>query len=205
MNITREIMNNFVASLESGRLSEAEKDLLGQSLFYYCSGNDPSPIVAFGSEIPLYVYVDSFVYIRESFSEKAKELYSRLDKNKLKKKASVTPKLSGRLKTAYNAELSLWESNDGNAFLLLFVQADAIDGYKSIYGSSEMNYIQPKYVCNYRYELRDRGILDQLEKRVQYILGHCHNSKYRLVGEIQHLDRSDEKIGIYQRLYYYIF
>ena len=205
MNITREIMNNFAAALESGRMSEEEKDLLGQSLFYYCSGIDPSPIAALGATVPLYVYVDSFVYIKDGFSATSKELYSRLEKHKFKNKATVTPKLKGRLKNASNAELSLWIADNGEAFLLLFVQADAIDGYEAIYGSSEMNYLQPKYVCNYRYELRERGVISQLEKRVQYILGHCFDPKYRQVGEIPHLDRPDEKIGIYHRFYYYLF
>ena len=205
MNITREIMNNFTAALESGRMSEEEKDLLGQSLFYYCSGTDPSPIVALGSTVPLYVYVDSFVYIRNGFTAESKELYSELEKTKFKKQTKLTLPSKGRLAKSQNAELTLWKTAEGEHFLLLFVQADAVEGYQSIYGNSDMNYIQPAYVCNYRYELRERGILDQLEKRVQYILGHCFDPKYRRVGEIPHLDRPDEKIGIYHRFYYYLF
>lgn len=34
------------------------KEHLKESLFYYCAGKDPSPIITFKTNFPLYVYVD---------------------------------------------------------------------------------------------------------------------------------------------------
>ena len=48
-----------------GRPFDDVRGLLEASLFYYCSGKDPTPVVAFGAEYPLYVYVDSLVYQRK--------------------------------------------------------------------------------------------------------------------------------------------
>ena len=52
--------------------------LLENSLFYYCSGNDPSPIFAFGTKFPLYIYVDSFIFMKEPFPIAAEWLYNKL-------------------------------------------------------------------------------------------------------------------------------
>ena len=51
------------------------KEHLKESLFYYCAGKDPSPIIAFKNTYPLYAYVDKKDY--------SNELYKRLNNHKL--------------------------------------------------------------------------------------------------------------------------
>lgn len=45
--------------LENGISNNNERELLAQSFFYYCCGKDPTPIVHFGSDYPLYIYSDT--------------------------------------------------------------------------------------------------------------------------------------------------
>ena len=114
----------------------------------------------------------------------------------------------GRLRKAAHAELTLWEDATGAEFLLLLAQTDAAEGYRSIYGDG-MNYVQPMYLCNILHELACPDILLQVEKRVQYILGHCHSPKYRVVGAYDylgdHASSDGYKAELYCRLYYYLF
>ena len=206
--LSRENINEIVFMLENDVLTDNGKDLLGQSLFYYCSGKDPAPIIAFGAKIPLYVYVDSFVTISNSFEVESKELYGRLKKANYSLAEKRNLKAIGRLKNAKNAELTLWENRDGNYFALLFAQCDANLGYEGIY-KEKGNYIQPKYICNYRYETVNFELLGQVEKRVEYIMGHCFNPKYRCVGEYDYYGdyhfNSKCKIKLYRRHFYYLF
>lgn len=164
--------------------SSCDTDVLRQSLFYYCSGKDPTPIAAFGAKIPLYVYVDSFIYMKNDFFTEKAELYKRLIRLNFSLSKKIALKLRGRLKAGENAELTIWKTAQGANFALLFVQGDAEETFKSIYrGSKNGNYIKPRYVCNYRYELRDKVILEQLEKRAEYIMGHCFEPNFRCIGE----------------------
>lgn len=203
---SKQMMNQITAMLENDSLTDHDRDLLGQSLFYYGSGKDPSPIIALGAKIPLYVYADSFAFTKNDFVKEAEELYQRLQKNGF----CLTEKLSlicqNRLQDAENAELTLWESTSGDCFALLFVQDDAIDAFTNLYEESE-NYIQPRYVCNYRYELSYLGILKTVEKRAEYILGHCFDPKYRCIAEFDyHGDYgSDCKMKLYRRFFYYLY
>ena len=204
---TSEALDRLSDMLGYPLLTDGEKDMLGQSLFYYCSGKDPTPIIALGAKIPLYVYVDSLHFDDDAFSSATAELYARLKKHGflLCEKRNLEP--NGRLSECSNADATLWKNASGESFLLLYVQGDAALTYGSIYADEE-NYIQPKYICNYRYELRDRGLLSQVEKRVEYILGHCHDPKYRCIDEYAYYgDYGEKDVGVklYRRLYYYLF
>lgn len=66
--------------IENGISNNAERELLAQSLFYYCSGIDPTPIIAFGSDYPLYIYSDIIDYGNGDFNKTMNVLYERLFK-----------------------------------------------------------------------------------------------------------------------------
>lgn len=157
------------------------KELLKESLFYYCAGKDPSPIIAFKTNFPLYVYVDKKDY--------SNELYKRLSNHnfKLIEKQEILP----------NTTLSVWKYNE-NTFYLIYAQNDASMAFKKIYDN-----IIPKCVCNYRYELSNRSLLQQIEKRADYILGHCFDDKFIVVDEIQYYGdysfNKDVKIKLYKQ------
>ena len=175
------------------------RDLPEQSLFYYCSGKDPTPIVAFGAEYPLYVYVDSLVYQRKDLDGTVGDLYRSLRKSGLQMTESLrlpvedTPEIKG-------AEVSLWETKEGERFLLLFLQADAEKGFCHLYGGRG-NYALPRCVCNYRYEMPRRGVLEEVEDRVPFVLGHCFNRRYRCVGQYDYLGDygGRETVKLYRR------
>lgn len=201
IKLTKETMYQFATMLENGTMTDSIRDLLGQSLFYYCSGKDPTPIAAFGAKTPLYVYVD----INKDFVTGTQELYDRLKNLNFYHIESHALRTTGRLQKAKNAELTLWNTDKGESFILLFVQGDAIEGFKSIYTDS-INYIQPKCICNCRYELNDLDVFYQLEKRVEYILGHCYNPKYRCIQEYDYLgDYASFKVGLFHRFFYYLY
>jgi hypothetical protein len=200
-------MDNVFSFLENNELTDKSRDILGQSLFYYCSGVDPTPIVAFGAKIPLYVYVDSFCIESGSIPQKIQILYDRLNSRGFKLVKARQLKTLGRFNMANYAELTEWNTISGDSFMLLFVVGDAKESYENIYSESS-NYIQPKYVCNYRYETPSLGILKVVEKRAEYILGHCFNSKYRCVEEIDYLGdygSPSDKLQLYRRHFYYLY
>ena len=157
------------------------KEFLKESLFYYCSGKDPSPIIAFKNNYPLYVYVDKKDY--------SNELSKRLSDHNFKmlEKQEILP----------NTTLSMWKYNK-NTFYLIYAQNDASKAFKKIYGD-----IVPKCICNYRYELSNRSLLQQIEKRVEYILGHCFDENFIIIDEIQYYRdynfNKDVKINLYKQ------
>ena len=182
-----------------GRPFDDVRGLLEASLFYYCSGKDPTPVVAFGAEYPLYVYVDSLVYQRKDPDGTLQELYGRLHKSKFRMSEQLrlpvedVPHLKG-------AEVSLWETKVGERFLLLFLWSDAEKGFRCIYGDGR-SYVLPRCVCNYRYEMPRRGVLEEVEARVPFVLGHCFHRAYRCVGQYDYLGDygGKETVRLYRR------
>lgn len=156
------------------------KEILKESLFYYCAGKDPSPIIAFKNNYPLYVYVDKKDY--------SNELYKRLNDHnfKLIEKQEILP----------DTTLSMWKY-DENTFYLIYAQNDASVAFKKIYGD-----IIPKCICNYRYELSNKTLLQQAEKETTYILGHCFDDNFMVIDEIQYYGdysfNKDVKIKLYK-------
>ena len=101
-----------------GRPFEDDRELLEASLFYYCSGKDPTPVVAFGAEYPLYVYVDSLVYQRKDLDGTLQDLYDRLRKSRFRMAEQLRLPVEGT-PTLKGAEVSLWERG-GDAGALRF-------------------------------------------------------------------------------------
>ena len=205
--IPQQLIDQIVSMLEKNEFSDIDRDVLGQSLFYYCSCKDPTPIIAFGAKIPMYVYVDSLEMPKNDFQNTVEELYSRLKKHKFSLAEICNLKCTKRLQRTEKAELTLWKTSLGESFALLYIQGDASETFESLYREESDNYIVPRYVCNYRYELHDLGILKTVEKRVEYIMGHCMNPKYRCVAEYDYYGDYDTdcKVKLYRRHFYYLF
>ncbi len=206
-----------------GALDDEVRDILGMSFFYYSSDIDPTPIITFGADIPLYVYVDSFVSMREkTLNEATLTFYSNLNNYgfTLQKKHTFNVDFSIMQENSLtDAELTLWGTQSGKQFLLLFTKSDSANAYDIIYRDDDdgknTNLILPRYIGNRRYENLgvnflqfERSSLNQSLKRVEYIFGVCHNSKYRLVGEYKYygrwLAKNDNKVKLYRRFYYYL-
>ena len=177
--------------------------LLEKSLFYYCSGKDPTPIAAFGAKIPLYIYVDSFIFMQGSFEEETKTLYDRLEKLGFRLDDKRELRHARRWESTRKAELTLWQDGAGEAFLLLFVKGDAIKVFQSIYGDPE-NFVQPESFCNFRYELPGAEALRQAERGARNVLGYCFDLNFQCVGEFAYHgdwdDREACKVKWFQRV-----
>ncbi len=127
------IIDQLCRLFENGIQNNEERELLGQSLFYYCCGKDPTPIIAFGSDYPLYIYSDIVDYGDGDFEYETKVLYDRLNKAGFKLVDVCKLKKSGCLRNAENAVLTLWISLQNKAFSLLYVQNDAVETFRNIY------------------------------------------------------------------------
>ena len=62
------IFDKLCNLFENGISNDDDRELLANSLFYYCCGADPSPIMAFGSDYHLYVYADIVDYGHGDFN-----------------------------------------------------------------------------------------------------------------------------------------
>lgn len=162
--------------LESKNYSLELKNLLKNSLFYYCSGKDVTPISAFKEDYPIFLYADKLRNNSSIFNEEMTVLYQRIKKEKIELKCVHKLKLDENF---INTEISLWQTSNGNFFILLFIQGDALNTYKSIY-ENECLSILPKCISNIKYEMNNSYFL-YIEKQVQYILGHCHDKNFIVV------------------------
>ena len=193
MNPISEDLEELCTALESGTHSPALSQLMRESLYYYCSGKDATPISVFGARIPLYVYSDSFIYMRTDFDGAVTELYGKIKKlgNSLKERHRL--RTIGFLRECEQAEITLWSNGTEEAFALLYTKSDAVKCFSELYKNEKDGISTPKCFCNYRYEMHRRGILEQAEKHAQYILGHCFDSSFRPVGEYDYI--GDYKFG----------
>ena len=191
-------------SLESDTKTSKLTEILEKSLYYYCSGKDATPISVFGTDIEMYVYSDSFVYMDQDFDHAKDTLYKRINKLgfSLETTESVQPK--GNLGECVHAELTLWKNERRKYFTLLYTQSDSVKCFERLYITKDHNIIQPKAFCNYRYELPRRGILEQTEKNSQYILGHCFDPNFSCIGTYPYLGdytfgSSNIKVNLYEQ------
>jgi len=165
----------------------AVRERLCDSVFYYCCGKDITPIAAFGAQMPLYVYVDR----ADGWMT---ELYARLARKGYGKVCDLATE-DGAV-TAERVGLTEWSDGTGT-FLLLCVQGDAVSVYRALYGG-----VLPRCICNYRYEMPRRGEIEQDERRVGLVMGHCFDPRCRIVAEYAYYgdygDRS-ARVRLYQR------
>ena len=117
------IFNQLISIIETGISADEDRELLSSSLFYYCCGKDPTPIVAFGDKYKLYIYSDiligvDFLAETQALCERICNVGYNLQWNK-----ALTP--TARWEKGTNIYLSQFGVPNGNNFFLLFIQADA--------------------------------------------------------------------------------
>jgi len=189
--------------LKNGIQSDEDRELLGRSMFYYCCGKDPTPVIAFGAEYPLYVYVDSLTFGQDGLESEVHELHSRLEQKGFRCYTSeffdspVNPR----------GNISQWRDDKNNTFVIVYIKEDAEKAFRKIYNDDDKyNYIQPKCICNIKYECPEFGLLNAVEKRVQYILGHSKSPKYKKTADVDYFgDYSAKTMGYFRRAYWYVF
>ena len=202
----KDLISDICNIIENGISNNAERELLAQSLFYYCSGIDPTPIIAFGSDYPLYIYSDIINYDDSDFNSSMDTLYERLSKAGF---VCVGNKRIMHLKTIQNIEVTLWKA-DNNLFSLAYLQHDAVKSFQKIYSDGSNNYIQPKCICNYRNESTGQsnfGFFSQIEKRAEYIMVYCFCDKYKAVSKhIYYGDyETNTKVTLFHRMFWYVY
>ena len=201
----------YALLLGYGVRNDDDREILGNSLFYYCCGKDPTPVIAFGSEYPFYVYADLVRYGHGDFDTEVNELLKRLKEKgfKLLKKEKLREIGVGRkIKTIL---LTKWADKNGT-FYLAYLQGDALVVFDSLYRDDikGCNSIQPRCICNYRYDcdnpIWERNKLSFLEKRAEYLFGYCYSDKYRCIGEYDYYGDygTVTKIPLYRRRYWYV-
>lgn len=205
-----EIEINYLQELfQKENLNNKDREILANSLYYYCCGKDPSPIIAFGAEYPLYIYVDIVDYGCGNFEQETQELYERLKNNGFKLLEVEKLINSKRLYSSNNNTLTMWNTPQEEKFFLLYVQGDAIKVFRSIY-SDNMNFIQPKCICNYRNEIFrsiEPDFLKTIEKRTEYIFGYCYNEKYKCIAKYKYYGdyEKNTEISLFHRTFWYVY
>lgn len=227
MDRTKQI-RQFVAT---GVHTDDDRELLGNSFFYYCCGSDPTPIIAFGDRYPLYVYVDLVGYGKGVFGEETKKLYQRIEKAGFKRTNSIHTGAQYSVES-YSAaskpiikqlELSRWLSKEEKDFHLLFIQGDAYSVFSKLYFDKDLfghsNFIKPHciYTCNPDL-IQSKDVqcepnpncacsaLRQAEKRANKVMGDCfHGRNYMESEEYDYYGDCDQikKIVLYKRICYY--
>lgn len=194
---------------ESGIVDNDDRELLGNSLFYYCAGSDPTPIIAFGADYSLYIYSD-IQLDGCGFESATKELHEFL------KQAGYGMTRKQNMKEIRRwehkkTELTEWKTSRDQFFYLLYTECGAGNTFSHIYSDKDKNnysnFIQPKCVSNLRYEIWDQTELSQLrqiEKRAEYVFGHCFSKKYKHIAEYRHRI-SGETVGLYHRMFWYVY
>lgn len=210
----RDNIDNLCFLFENGVSKDEDRELLAQSLFYYCCGADPTPIIAFGSDYPIYIYSDIINYGHGgSFEETTSLLYQRISKAGNRLVETCQLKKERQLCDAKDIVLTKWKDQQKNLdFYLLYVQMEAVKTFDTIYHDLDKgghgNFIQPKCICNIRYEFMDNyswSAMNVISKRVEYIMGYCHDDKYKCIAEYDYLgDYGDTTVRLFQRKYWYV-
>lgn len=204
-------IENLCKLFEKGIQNNQDRAILGQSLFYYCCGKDPTPIIAFGHDYPLYIYSDIVDYGSGDFDAETQILYERLEH------AGFQLCDMREVKLGDKSVLTMWNTLQEKSFFLLYVKNDASEIFDKIYFDNEKNDdIKPKCICNYRYEFfegirkppygdSNHDFFNRIEKRIEYIFGYCDNEKYQCIGEYDYYGDygKNTKVPLFQRMFWY--
>ena len=185
--------NEFTACLKTGANLK-----LNNSLFYYCCGRDATPIISFKGQYQIYVYVDNLKQPRQEFEAVIKTLFSRLCNFDFKLVKNERLQGDELFFKCENAQLSKWQAQSGDSFFLLYLQGDATTVYQSLYFNQGC---LPKCICNYRYEMPNRALLQKAESMVEYVFGHCFSCGYQLISQHHYYGdyafNQEVKVGLY--------
>ena len=200
---------------ENKKRDVSKYEILGNSLFYYCCGIDPTPIIAFGTQYQIYIYCDIFAYGNGNFDNAILKLYSRLEAHDhvLKTKYRfINPEV---LNEAENVELTEWMVGNNESIFLLFIQDDAVRAFRAIYNCNDennnSNLIKPKCICNFRNEFFDNSswsYFNAIEKRVDYVFGYGPQSeKYKVVSKHPYYGDYEDNatIALYKRRFWCVY
>lgn len=192
----------FTANERSAQLDA----LLSSSLFYYCSGFDPTPVAAFECKPSVYIFVDSFRHIRAEFDTGMGILQKRIAALGYDTLALTDLPAVGILSFASRARLFRFASCEGK-FFLLYLRAIDADAYRGLFLDGEdaldryarhracpwdgedkafIPFPVPECVCNFRYEGRSR-LMERAEALSPFILGHAFGERYSAVADYPYL------------------
>ena len=227
-----DIKERICRIVTNGVIDDVDREILANSLYYYCCDTDLTPLIAFGNQYKLYVYVDIVGYGSGDFIALTEGMYRRLEDFGFKKTCSVhngSRYIENESKPVFEqSALTGWikksdcSNEEDEPFYILYIQGDAPTVYRILYSAQDCgghsNYIMPKCVCNYYYEILpyenvlcrinnycSQDILAHVEKRVEYIMGHCHSNKYREIGLYKYNGQGDEVVPLYKRICYYLW
>ncbi len=182
------------------------KDIIDNSCFYYCSGSDITPIIAFEGFIHSFVYSDNCVhqnYDEALFKLKNKlrnENYIEIQKinidlsffrlHKFDLATIRIPNYSRIVKPLPSGEFSVWRK-EKKYVSLLYLCWDDICVWKNLY---ERNNIYPIAICNWRPESSNMYNIDNFfvwneANLPQYVIGHANHLdeiKYKEVGKVKY-------------------
>ena len=181
---------NLVKNIQGEGFDVETLIALNDSVYYYCAGKDPTPIFALNDRHSVFVYADIIGYGHGDYFEETEHLYRRL----IKKGYTLLYKIPLQSLGGFaikNATATLWQNGNKN-FALIYLQGDAGAMFNSLY-----NEVLPKCIVNIRYEFNGRqGQLSRLkncENEVDFVMGYCFNSEYRIVEEFDYYGDYGEK------------
>lgn len=225
-----DIKERIIHIVKEGISDDEDREILANSLYYYCCDIDLTPVMAFGNQYKLYVYVD-IVFYGSDFFEETERMYRQLEDFGFKKTCYVhngSRYIKNESKPVIKqSALTGWCKKDEEPFYILYIQGDASTVYRMLYSDKDStgygNYIMPKCLCNHLYEIlpyrelvvctnnRDtRDILANVEKRVEYVMGHCFGAKYKKVGDYKYYgrdytDSGEGLVPLFKRMYYFLY
>jgi len=197
------MLQRIIDIVKCGVHSPEDRELMAESLFYYCCGEDPTPVFAFGGEFALYVYSDIVDYGIGQLNTAVEALNERIQQKGYKL-------LFSRLVNTKTA-LMQWEAQDGRCFCVLYIQGDSAKTYSGLYGAIDAgghkNYIIPKCICNFRHELSyEHSAMQQAEKRASMILGYCYSDNYAPVAQYEYFgDYGHEEVTLFKKRWDYVY
>ena len=183
--------NGIMFALNSDKRCAERAALLSESLFYYCAGTDPTPVIALFDRFSLFIYSDILDYGRSDLEKETEKLEKKLEKHGFK---------LIRVETANSlADAVLYEfERDGASVFLLYAAGDAWKTYEALYGRDGI--ILPKCIANIRYEMDTRKFLP-IEKEVSYILGYSYSRMHRKIDTFEYYgDYSEKEVKFFERI-----
>ncbi len=182
--------DSIMQTLRSDTRSEERAALLSESLFYYCAGTDPTPVIALFDKFPLFIYSDILDYGRSDLEKENEKLKKKLIKHGFKLIEGETAEI------AEGAALYEYLKNDISVFIL-YVAGDAWKTYEALYGRERL--VLPRCIANIRYEMDTRRFAP-IEKEAAFILGYSYSGVHRVIDKFEYYgDYSEKEVKFFAR------
>jgi hypothetical protein len=174
-------------------------NILEDSCFYYCSGNDITPIVALEKYIHSYVYCDNCLF--QDYDEALCKLRQRLKKKDYIEIQKINT--DNKILSIYNyykenprGEFSIWEKN-GHYYSILYICWNDIDVWNNFYKKFS---IYPVVVCNINPEcsVMYGDVWNVLPK---YVIGHpLLSERFEEVGYLEYFGDYEANSRLYKKI-----